>query len=92
MCYMSRVTVKPMRGRGRIACGAVEGTVRFVRCWHVYRDGERDDMLFVGEHESGEMYGVQGAQIRLRMHFTKAHDIAQRLVTIVDHLARERQS
>ena len=85
------ITVKPMRGKLRIACDR-DGTIRFVKCWNVYRDGIWDRSLFVGTDEAGECYGVQGAEVRTRSIVWQPRQIAEQLVMIVDYIAKERQS
>lgn len=60
------VTVRAAKASSRVALaeGATE-TLSFERGWNVFVDGERQPMLWVGQHADGRMYGLLGAEIVL---------------------------
>lgn len=60
------VTVRAAKASSRVALseGATE-TLSFERGWNVFVNGERNHMLWVGQHADGRMYGLLGSQIIL---------------------------
>lgn len=61
-----KVTVRPALATSRVALseGATE-TLTFERGWNVFVNGAREQMLWVGQHADGRMYGLNGAAIVL---------------------------